>query len=248
MKVLVTGAGRGLGYELVKEGVKRGHFLIAGCRRESKHLQRLKGQWGQQILTVRLDVTSTQDIKNAAEEIGSVVGSINGIVNNAAVLHGSKYSTADPITEADLAEFQETFDVNILGPVRIMKYFIPLLYRESGRRVILNITSEGAALRNTGHHYISYAASKAALNNYTERIRNYLKGNCRTQDIQIAMIHPGKMKTDMGVENGEILPETSAMGIWDMLEGKTRIDHEIPFYDYTGRLMPQIRLIEKEKE
>lgn len=247
MKVLVTGAGRGLGYELVREGVRRGHEVIAAYRTDTPELMRLMEDWGGQILPVKMDVSFEEDVRDAAEKVGKTAGALNGIVNNAGVLFGSKYSTADPITEADLSEYQKTFDVNLMGPVRVLKYFMPLVYETKGCRTVLNITSEGAALRSTGYHYVSYASSKAALNSYTQRIRNYLKGRDDKKDIRIAMIHPGRMKTDMGVENGEILPEVTAVSLWDMLEGQIAIDNEIPFYDYMGNWMPQINMGGKEK-
>lgn len=247
MKILVTGAGRGLGYELVKEGVKRGHEVIAGYRSESQELNDLIKEYREQVFPVRLDVISDEEVKKAAQTVSEVVGSIDGIVNNAGVLYGSKYSEADPITEADTDEYRKTFEVNLMGPVRVLKYFMPLVYEAEGSRTIINITSEGAALRNTGFHYVSYAASKAALNSYTQRIRNYLKSSGDKEDICVAMIHPGRMKTEMGVENGEILPEVSAAGIWDMLERKIPLDNEIPFYDYKGNWMPQISAVGKEK-
>jgi NAD(P)-dependent dehydrogenase (short-subunit alcohol dehydrogenase family) len=117
---------------------------------------------------------------------------------------------------------------------------MPLVYRAKGERCIVNISSEGAILKDTGYQYAVYGASKCALNGYTQRMRNYLASREDTADIRIYMIHPGRMFTVMGKENAQIQPSESSEGIWDLICRKNNAYALIPFFDYHGKpMLPQ---------
>ena len=235
MTYLITGANRGLGLELVREGARLGFDIIATCRKSGEYLDELAGQYAGQIRIIPMDVASTESVKSACREIMGRYKSLNGFINNAAVLYGSKYDLNDPITTIDIKETENTFNINCTGVVRVMKYFMPLVYGAEGDRCVVNITSEGAVLKETGHHYASYAASKSALNSYTQRMRNYLASQENTKDIRMYMIHPGRMHTKMGVENAQIQPSESARGIWEIITRKKDLMSSIPFFDYMGK-------------
>jgi NAD(P)-dependent dehydrogenase (short-subunit alcohol dehydrogenase family) len=234
MTYLITGANRGLGLELAREGARLGFDIIAACRNSGGDLDELVRQYSAQIRIISMDVASTESVESASREITGRYKSLNGFINNAAVLYGSKYDPKDPITAIDIKETGDTFNINFTGVVRVMKYFMPLVYSAEGYRCVVNITSEGAVLKETGHHYASYAASKSALNNYTQRMRNYLASQENTRDIRVYMIHPGRMHTKMGVENAQIQPSESARGIWEIITRKKDLMSSIPFFDYMG--------------
>jgi NAD(P)-dependent dehydrogenase (short-subunit alcohol dehydrogenase family) len=237
MTYLITGSNRGLGLELVREGVKRNFDIIASCRTVGTELSALAKEYPDQVFIQPMDVANTASVEKAAGEAAKKYGSLNGFINNAAVLYGSKYDTGDPITTIDLTEAEDTLNINVLGVIRVMKFFMPLVYRAKEDRCIVNISSEGAILKDTGHQYSVYGPSKCALNGYTQRMRNYLASREDTADIRMYMIHPGRMFTVMGKENAQIQPSESSEGIWDLICKKNNVYASIPFFDYRGKPM-----------
>jgi len=237
MNYLITGSNRGLGLELVREGSRLGHKIIASCRNESKELSALSKEFPDLIFIQNMDVADTESVKKAATETAERFKYLNGFINNAAVLYGSKYDLRDPVTTIDLVETEDTLNINIMGVIRVMKFFMPLVYAAPRDRCIINISTEGAILKDTGHQYASYAASKCAVNGYTQRMRNFLASQPDMADIRVFMIHPGRMDTVMGKENAQIQPSESAQGIWAIIDRRTDVYSSIPFYDYRGNPM-----------
>jgi NAD(P)-dependent dehydrogenase (short-subunit alcohol dehydrogenase family) len=237
MVYLVTGSNRGLGLELVREGARLGNEIVAACRTESEDLKALPEQFSGLVHICHMDVADTASVESSAREIAEKFPALNGLINNAAVLYGSKFDTRDPITAIDLNETEDTMNINVLGVVRVMKFFMPLVYAAKGERCIVNISTEGAVLKDTGYQYVSYGASKCALNGYTQRIRNYISTQEDKKDIRIYMIHPGRMFTVMGKENAQIQPSESAQGIWEIISRKNNVNASIPFFDYRGKPM-----------
>jgi NAD(P)-dependent dehydrogenase (short-subunit alcohol dehydrogenase family) len=234
MTYLITGSNRGLGIELVREGARLGYEILAACRTIGEDLPLLAKEYPGLVHIESMDVASTVSVEQAYQRIAGKFKSLNGFINNAAVLYGSKFDPKDPITNINIEETENTFNINVVGVVRVMKYFMPLVYAAEGERCVVNITSEGAVLKETGHHYASYGASKCALNGYTQRMRNYLFTQEDKKDIRVYMIHPGRMQTIMGVENAQIHPSESAKGIWAIINRKNDVYSSIPFYDYKG--------------
>jgi NAD(P)-dependent dehydrogenase (short-subunit alcohol dehydrogenase family) len=237
MTYLISGANRGLGLELVREGVRQGIGIIATCRGKGNELSALAEAHPDLIRIVSMDVSDTQSVEAACKEISGTYQSLNGFINNAGVLYGSKFDTRDPITNITVDEAAVTFNTNVLGPIRVMKYFMPLVYAAEKDRCIVNVSSNGAVIRPGGHVYASYSASKSALNCYTQRMRNYLVSQPDKADIRVYMIHPGKMRTEMGKELGEIEASEAAAGIWNIILLRKDLNAPIPFYDYQGRLI-----------
>jgi len=234
MNYLITGSNRGLGLELVREGTRLGHKIIASCRGESEELSALAGEFPDLIHIQKMDVADTASVEKAAAETAERFKYLNGYINNAAVLYGSKYDTRDPVTTIDLDETWDTLNINIMGIIRVMKFFTPLVYAASGDRCIMNISSAGATATDTGYAYASYTASKSAVNHYTQKMRNYLATQPDKADIRVYMIHPGRMDTVMGKENAQIHPSESAQGIWAIIERRIDVYSSTPFYDYHG--------------
>jgi len=241
MVILITGSNRGLGIELVKEGLNRGHKIIATYRTSCEEFFKLKDIFADRLDIEVMDVSDLTSIVVAYKRISKKYDAMDGIINNAAVLFESKAFRGDPIVDINIKKFYETFEINTFGPVRVLKQFMPLIYKGVDR-CIVNITTEGAKLKSEGSHYIAYSSSKAALNMYTQKIRNYLSAQENTSDIRVYMIHPGRMftmdKTRMGVENAQVQPSESSFGIWDIIEKKKEINLDIPFINYKGEQIP----------
>ncbi|MCM2979458.1 SDR family oxidoreductase [Niallia circulans] len=230
MKILITGANRGLGIHLAKTALKRGHTVLAGVRtvQETSPINLLKAKYPDHLHTYYLDVTQEESIIKAAELAAKAVGAIDGIINNAGVLteRGKK------IEELDFEHVQFTMDVNVLGPMRVVKHFLPLIYQGEGKAII-NISSEAGSIQNAYGGDFPYGISKAALNMFSVQLSRYVN----EKNITVYAIHPGWIKTDMGGEDATGYPDESANGILDILEGKIVGTSELGFIDFKGREM-----------
>lgn len=235
MRVFITGTSQGLGLSLTEEGLRRGHDIIAAQLEINDPIKALQSQYPGKLSIEIMDVCNKDAVGRAAESVRRSVGELDGLINNAAVLLETKYFEGDPIVDMDLDDYEHTMDVNINGVVRVCKAFLPLIY-EGKDRFVLNVTSEGAKLQTGGYIYPAYSVSKYALNMYTQILRNYVEA--KNKNVRVLMIHPGRMDTPMGVENAQIPAMESAVGIWDILEGKIKPEREdIPFINYKGEYM-----------
>ena len=240
---LVTGANRGLGYEMIKEGLRRGHTMLAACRNTGDEtsvggLLKLKEQYPGSLRILEMDVTDREMTEKAALQVQQEFGHIDFLVNNAGVLFEKMVMPGDAIADLDVEKFRKTLDVNVTGTAIVLKYFIRLLYA-SEDACIVNITSEAGHLSPQGYNYLAYSVSKHAANMYTQKVRNYLAEEQADRHMRIYMIHPGRMDTIMGKENAQIPPSESAAGLYDILDRKKQIpDMDVPFINYRGEPMP----------
>jgi len=151
-------------------------------------------------------------------------------VNNAAILLGRDQT----IEEVDMQMMVESMDVNLYGPMRVVKHFLPLM-RKSGSGFIMNISSEAGSFHRAYGKDYSYAISKAALNLFTQRLHVDLSSS----GIRALAVHPGWMRTDMGGPSAHLDPMESAVAILDLIEGKQEAEIDpFAFVDYTGKSFP----------
>jgi len=240
MIILVTGANRGLGYELVKMGVEQGDTMIATylATQDTGALFALAKAHPQQVFPLELDVTSEDSAGKAANIVKEKFHQVDCVVNNAGVLFESKYDLDDPIVNLDLNMLRKTVEVNTFGPAIVLKYFMPLVYAAKGSPCVINVTSEAGHLRTGFYGCLAYGVSKHGANMYTQKIVNYLRAVPEHRNIRVFMLHPGRMNTVMGKENKQIEPTESAQGIFDIIKGKVDPKLDIPFINYKGEQMP----------
>ena len=151
-RILVTGCSSGIGRALVMELSQRGHDVVATARR-AETLADLPV-----ALALSLDVTDDASVAAAAQ----VAGDVDILINNAG------FSIWGAVEAPAIADLERLFSTNVLGPIRMAKALLPGM-RARGRGAIYNISS-AAAKRSTGllGHY---AATKAALDAYTDALR-----------------------------------------------------------------------------
>lgn len=229
MKILITGANRGLGLQLAKVGLQKGHDVFAGVRDMSasnmQELTELKEQYGNQLAIIHLDVTSEKSVQEATSKLN---GSLDVIINNAAILNEREKT----IENLDLDACKLAFDINTLGPIRVIKHFLPLL-KNGNNQSIINISSEAGSLTNAYSGDYPYGLSKAALNMLSEKLHVTLKD----EDIQVLSVHPGWMHTDMGGEHAPTNPADTATSIYRLINREVQIESEFVFIDYQGKPM-----------
>ncbi|XP_013407187.1 uncharacterized protein LOC106171396 [Lingula anatina] len=242
--VLVTGANRGIGLELVRQIVARQNppkHVFATCRDpdRAKDLQALAKDTPS-IEIVKLDVTDYATLRNTVvPHVQSKVGDLglNLLINNAGLLLRHDLSTVTP--EA----MREVYEVNTIAPVMITQAFLPLLKAASARATgglscsraaVINITSKvgSCADNQSGKHY-PYRCSKAALNIATVSMSVDLKGD----GILAAVLHPGWVKTQMGGSNAIHELSDSVKGMLDVMDRLTE-NETGKFFEWKGNEIP----------
>lgn len=231
MNIIITGANRGLGFHLSTIAAQRGHNVIAGIRAASPDGQLLEliNRYPGQIKAVELDVSREDTVARLAETLRADNQAVDAIVNSAAILLG-RGGTLETLSLDDVAQ---SFEVNLYGPMRVVKHLLPLM-PDGGQRIILNISSEAGSLSNAYGGDYPYALSKAAINMFSKQLKKYVKA----KEIRVYALHPGWIKTDMGGEKAPGDPLESAMGILDIVEMKKEIAPEHYFINFKGEPMP----------
>ena len=172
MKIaLVTGANKGIGFEIVRQLAKAGMFVYLGARDRQRGEQAAStlSAEGLAIKPLVLDVTDAGSIGAAVSVIEQEQGRLDVLINNAGIADGSDWSRKP--SETPLMDVRKVFDTNFFGVIGMMQAFLPLLRKsESGRIVNLSSTLGSLALHsdpNGGfkdYLLLSYNASKTALN------------------------------------------------------------------------------------
>ncbi|GAB4007737.1 hypothetical protein GCM10029992_62290 [Glycomyces albus] len=136
---LITGANKGIGYEIAKGLAERGATVLAGSRSEERG-RKAAGELGVEF--IQLDVTDPDSVAAAAKEVADRYGRLDILVNNAGIaLADGNWNTS----ELTLATARKVFEVNFFGVVSVTNAFLPLVHRaEAGR--IVNVSSELGSL------------------------------------------------------------------------------------------------------
>ncbi len=232
MKLLITGANRGLGLALTNEAIKRGHTVFAGVRNPEQQMDRLRqlsALFPSQVHLLPLDVANEASCQTASTSLALENISLDVIINNAAILD----ERSKRIEELDIAKVEQSFNINLFGPMRVIKHFLPILFKGPDSSII-NISSEAGSFQNAYGADYPYALSKAALNMFSQQLRTYLAEN----QVSVFSVHPGWIKTDMGGEKAPGTPEESARDIMDLIEKKQTISGTSSFINTKGEPMP----------
>ena len=211
---LITGANRGIGFEVARQLARRGLTVIIGSRdleRGQEALNRLSAQ-GLDAQVVQLDVTKDASITAAATAVARRHARLDVLVNSAGIVldRGLKPS------EVPIALLRATYETNVFGPVAVTQAFLPLLRRSRGARVV-NVSSELASLaQNTNPAFefahiklLAYNSSKTALNAVTVQFAHEL----RDTPIKVNVADPGYTATDFNDFAGTQTVEEGARAI-----------------------------------
>ena len=225
--ILITGANRGIGLELARRYAEDGDTVFAFCRspQSADKLNALAEQCGGRVRVHAMDVADERSIKTAAGAVGDLP--IDILINNAGVRGGSNQS----LEHTDTAEWIEAFRVMTIGPFRVVQTFLGNLRAAKNAKIMSVSTQIAATTWPTGGFY-SYASTKAALNRVMLSMARDLK-----DQVIVAMIHPGWVRTDMGGPSADIASEESAAGIRKVIASLTRADSG-KFFKWNGEIHP----------
>lgn len=226
MRVLVTGANRGIGHELVRQLVQRGDDVDAVSRTPQEIVYEDKAA-DSRIRLFRCDIADDESVRALAAELGDAA--IDMVINNAGVGGGNRQSLRD----LDFAEALRTYNVDALGALRVSLALLPHVRRGQVKKLVHVTSGLGSIGDNkSGGHY-AYRMAKAALNMMAKNLAMDLRGD----GITSIVINPGWVQTDMGGSHAAITPSESVRGMLRVIESASLADTGA-FLDWNGGRYP----------
>ena len=180
--LLITGVSSGFGRALSEQALADGHRVV-GTVRNAQAAAAFEALCPARAHARLLDVTQFDAVDGVVADIEANLGAIDVLVNNAG------YGHECILEESPLSDMRRQFDVNVFGPVAMIKAVLPYL-RTRRRGHIINITSMGGYLTMPGIAY--YCGSKFAL----EGISDTLAKEVRAFGIAVTAVAPGSFRTD----------------------------------------------------
>jgi len=201
---VVTGANRGIGFEICRQLARRGGIrVVLTARDETKGnaaAEKLRDE-GLDVEFHPLDVTSEKSVKTFAGWLEATCKRCDILVNNAGVLADPRGSR---VLDSSPAAYRETLEVNLIGPLMLTQALAPLMQQHRYGRIV-NVSSGQGQLSDMGAGSPAYRVSKAALNALTRTLAAELTGS----GILVNSMCPGWVRTDMG---GSGAPRTVEQG------------------------------------
>ena len=211
---LVTGANKGIGFEVARGIAKAGYVVLLGARNPTTGREAVDSLRNERldVRFVELDVTRRETISAAAGRIEADFGKLDVLINNAGIADPHD----GPPSRASVDAIERVLRTNFLGAVAMTQAVLPLL-KKSGTGRIVNVSSELGSI--TGHgdptwkfapvKVLGYCASKAALNMFTAQLAFEL----RDQGIAVNSVNPGFTATDLNAHRGQQTVEEGAAEI-----------------------------------
>ncbi len=224
--VLITSANRGIGREFARQFSAEGWRVLVACRHPETVADELRAL-GPMVRPIAMDVTDPASVEAVAREDDAPV---DLLLNTAGVIGQRE----DGPGEMNYAEWARVFDVNTLGPVRVLDAFIERLAAAGGGAKAITLTSGMGSIGDVGSgSSLMYRTSKAAVNMAMRARALTLK----PRGILVAVINPGWVQTDMGGDGAPITPEQSVTGM------RAQIDALLPeqagsFLNWRGGTYP----------
>lgn len=223
--VLITGASRGIGFELARQYGEAGNRVLATCRspEKSQQLKEIADRSGGAVSMHRMDVSSLDSIRAARAEIGEAP--IDIVINNAGVWGGLHREQLDNM---DYDNWYYEFSTMAMGPFRVVQTFLANLLAGEQKK-IFTITSQTSAHSYKKVAGYAYSSSKAASN----RIMTMLSRDLHDRGVTVCLMHPGWVRTEMAGKVADIEPPVSAAGIINVIARAT-LEDSGKFLTYDG--------------
>jgi NAD(P)-dependent dehydrogenase (short-subunit alcohol dehydrogenase family) len=184
---LVTGANKGIGFEVARQLTTKGFRVFIGARNEKAGCDAAE-KIGERATFLKIDVSNQTSIAKAAKEFEHAANHLDILVNNAGILLDEDKGIITMTPEI----FETTMRTNTLGPILVTAAFESFLKKSSSPRII-NVSSGGGQLTDGADGWApGYCISKTALNGVTVQLAAALP------DFAINSVCPGWVRTDMG--------------------------------------------------
>ncbi|GAA3999935.1 SDR family oxidoreductase [Deinococcus rubellus] len=202
--VLITGANKSIGYETARQLLQQGYSVYLGSRdleNGQEAVEKLKAEGLNQVEAIQIDVGNSDSVNAARATLGQKIQSLDVLINNAGISGGMPQAALT----ASIEQFQNVFDINLFGVIRVTQAFIDLL-RNSPEPRIVNVSSSQGSLTlasdpaNQYYHHKGavYQPSKSALNMYTIALAYELRG----LPFKVNAVDPGFVATDFNNQRG----------------------------------------------
>jgi NAD(P)-dependent dehydrogenase (short-subunit alcohol dehydrogenase family) len=224
---LVTGANKGIGFEVVRQLRREGLHVFLGARDEKggraaadklnkeagtkesdlvtghTSARRSLGGGGSLVTFLKIDITNPDSIKSAAEEFSKQSDRLDALVNNAGILIDDDKDILTTTPEI----FETTLHTNTLGALLVSQAFVPFLNKSDAPRIV-NVSSGGGQLDGGADGWApAYCISKTALNGVTVQLA------AKLPNFAVNAVCPGWVRTDMGGSNAPRSVAEGASGI-----------------------------------
>jgi NAD(P)-dependent dehydrogenase (short-subunit alcohol dehydrogenase family) len=214
--ILVTGAGRGLGTDIVREALAAGHQVVATGRRP-REVEKALGGPQENLLVTKLDVTSPEDTEAAAQAAVDRFGRIDVLVNNAGNFFAGYFEEIPP------AQMRQQIETNLFGPMNVTRAVLPVLRKQRAGHIITLSSSAGLI----GQEFcVAYAASKFGVEGWMESLRY----DVEPYGIHTTVVEPGFFRTELLVDASTTWPEptiddyaertTATIAAWKSMNGQ----------------------------
>ena len=208
---LVTGANKGIGFEIVRQLRREGFRVLLGARDEKAGraaADKLNNEPRQkenhsEVVFLKIDISDGASIRSAAQEFGKQNDRLDALINNA----GIALEDDKGILTTTAETFETTVRTNTLGALLASQAFLPFLKKSSAPRIV-NVSSSGGQLADGADGWSpAYCISKTALNGVTSQLAAALP------KFAVNSICPGWVRTDMGGSNATRSVAEGASGI-----------------------------------
>lgn len=218
---LVTGANKGIGFEIAKQLAAKGAIVLVGARNADAGAQAAATirEADGAAEAVTLDISDASSIAAAAKLIESKFGRLDILVNNA----GVSIERGKQPSEADIDLLRQTYETNVFGTVAITNAMLPLVRKSDAGRIVNQSTGLASFALSAGPkaplfsmRLLAYNSSKAALNSVTMLLANELEGS----SIKVNLANPGLCATDLSTGKGRPASEGAAIAVELALVGE----------------------------
>ncbi len=214
---LVTGANKGIGFEVVRQLARKGFRVFLSARDSDAGVAAVKklndeaGSTAADLATghaslvtfLKVDISDPDSIDSAAREFSRQADHLDSLVNNAGILLDNDKDVLT--TTPDI--FEDTLRTNTLGPLLVAQAFVPMLKKSNAPRIV-NVSSGGGQLADGADGWApAYCISKTALNGVTVQLAAALP------KFAVNSVCPGWVRTDMGGSNATRSVAEGASGI-----------------------------------
>ena len=233
--VLITGTGRpyALGFNLVKRYLDHGDRVLASIRRPSEALEKLQLEYPDRLYVLTMDIASTASVNQAVQEGARWTDAVDLIINNATT---ASADTMKELPDFDLDLIAPAVNVGAVGPIRVLKAFLPMLKKSEMGALVVNISSEAGSIGKCYRtFYLDYGTEKAALNMLTMTMRNYFRND---PNFNIICVHPGWIRTNPDNHEAPLDPYEHAETLRLLFEDRRHDKNGPVFITYEGEPYP----------
>ena len=232
-RILITGANRGIGFELTRQILQDGAHIFATCRKpvRADALNNLARQHTDTVTVLQMDINDESSISAAVKAVAAKADALDLLVNNAGIYPKGDHPSRSmgQLTSADLSNVITT---NAVSPLIVTQACRDLLKNGENPRVVMISSGMGSLERADGNAY-AYRMSKAAMN----MAARVLAFDGAMAGITTITVNPGWVQTDMGGPNAALEPEESASALLTLIKRVTPADNG-KFFQYDGSELP----------